>query len=188
MFKSAFVVSLVCMLGACATPMPVSLHLDSVQKAQRAFEGELKSVSVRTAPSHEQIGKVDWAFAAVSLMDSLHGAEVVITQQWKLALEDAVTQSLLFRDTATTKYSLYVDIQRIEMPSIMTADFDVAARYRLMNRETGEFAYSRTIENRGSATLDDALLANPRLRIALIRALKGNIELFVSDFKESVPQ
>lgn len=185
-------VCLVSVLTACATPVPLEFHIDTVQHSKGKLDADLRTVSVRTAPEGQRTGEVNWFKVENTIGNQFTltstGTGIPITRQWEVSLNDAMIQSLLFRESSPRKVSLFVEIQKVEMDGIATVDYDVAARYRLMDRETGVDVYSKVIESRGSALTGEAFVGAVRARLAFVRSVKANIESFLADIKATVLQ
>ncbi|BCB25724.1 hypothetical protein SKTS_06100 [Sulfurimicrobium lacus] len=161
-------------------------------QSKRKFDAELKTITVKTAPTNQRTGDVNWFRVENTIGDQFYqtstGTGVPITRQWETALNDALSQSLIFRDNAQRKISLIVEIQKVEMNGLATVDYDIAARYRLMDRETGVDAYSKTIESHGSAETSEAFVGAVRARLAFVRSVKTNIEQFLADLQTAMLQ
>ncbi len=189
MIKKLFLVFILILLTGCATPSPLEFHPDYLGKSSKKIQAELKSVSVRTAPKNLQTGEINWFRIENTIGDQFvqtsTGTGIPITKQWESALVDSLNEMLIFRDSASRKLSLTVDIQKIEMRGIAAIDFDVDARYRLIDRETGEDAYSKTIRSRGSASSNEAFVGAVRSRLAFVRSIKANIQQFLSDIQDN---
>ena len=175
------------LLGACATPpSPLEFHPEVITQSKIKMDAELRSISVKTAPT----GEVNWYRVENTIGDQFAqtstGTGIPVTRQWEVALSDALNQSLIFRDHATRTVSLIVEIQKIEMSGIATVDYDVTANYRLMDRNTGENAYAKTLESRGSAETGEAFVGAVRARLAFVRAVQANIEQFLADLEATL--
>ncbi len=189
MIKKIYLAFIVLILSGCATPSPLEFRPDYLGKSSKRIQAELKSVSVRTAPKNLQTGDVNWFKIENTIGDQFvqtsTGTGIPITKQWESALVDSLNEILIFRDSAARKLSLTVDIQKIEMRGLAAIDFDVDARYRLVDRETGEDAYSKTIRSRGSASSNEAFVGAVRSRLAFVRSIKANIQQFISDIQDN---
>lgn len=187
MIRTIIAICLLSLLTACATPVPLEFHPDMVQQSKRKLDAELRSISVKTAPPNQRMGDVNWFRVENTIGDQFiqtsTGTGIPITSQWEAALNDALVESLIFRDDAPRKVSLIVEIEKVEMSGLATVDYDVAARYRLMDRETGVDAYSKTIESRGSAATSEAFVGAVRARLAFVRSVKANIKQFLAELQ-----
>jgi hypothetical protein len=190
--KKLFLITIaVALLSGCATPPPLEFYPDNVNRSGKRIDADLRSISVRTAPEEQRTGELNWFFVENTIGDQFiqtsTGTGVPVTRQWEAALRDALDHTLLFREGSTRKVSLITEVQKIEMRGIATVDFDVAAKYRLMDRETGEDIYAETIESVGSATTsEDAFIGAVRARFAFVRAVKTNIRKFLMSLQNAV--
>lgn len=184
MLRTLMAVAMVAMLGACAAPAPLEFHPNNLQLAARRQPAEVRAVTVRTAPQAEQIGKVDWWELENTIGNQLvitsTGTGIPVTLAWESAIRLALDQTLIFPDNAPRKMSLVVDVQRVERIGLITVTYAVAARYRLLDRETGVEAYSQTIDTTGAAEVGEAYVGAVRARLAFVRAVQANIDRFLA--------
>ena len=170
--------------------MPLEFQPDNVFQSRKKLDAELKMISVKTAPLNQRIGDVNWFVVENVIGDQFQqtstGTGVPVTRQWEAALNDVLSQSLMFKDSSTRKVSLLVEVQKIEMIGLVSIDYDVAAKYRIMDRETGTDIYSKTIQSIGTAEPGEAFVGSVRARIAFVRAVKANIAKFLSDFQSTL--
>ena len=80
------------------------------------------------------------------------------------------------------RYRLDATLMQLERPYAgfaMTVTATIA--WRLVDGTTGAVVYSKTLKSLGSASLDDAVDNDPRLRIADQRAVRANLQQLVQD-------
>ena len=80
------------------------------------------------------------------------------------------------------RYRLDGTLQQLERPyagfaMTVTATID----WRLVDTTTGAVVYGKTLKTLGTATLEDAVDNDPRLRIADQRAVRANLQQLVQD-------
>lgn len=191
--KALITTALVVTIAGCATPPPIEFTPDSTPEANERINAELRGVSVRTAKEDEQVGEgVNWYqtenMVGHQFVVTSTGTGIPITKQWESALGASLNESLIFTDNPSKRVSLFVDVKQVEWSGMVTVAFDVLANYRLMDRATGDNLYEQDIHSKGSAATSEAFVGAVRSRIALVRAIKANIQTFLNSLNEQVPQ
>lgn len=192
-FWLAVLVTGLAVLAGCATPPPIEFTPDHIPYVRDRINAELRGVSVRTAKKEQQVGDgVDWyqtenmvghQFVATST-----GTGIPITKQWENALDTSLNESLIFMDNPAKRVSLFVDVKQVEWSGLATVSFDILASYRLMDRASGENLFTKDIHSKGSAKTGEAFVGAVRSRIALVRAIKANIQTFLEDLAAQAPE
>ena len=155
-------VALITTLGGCAS----SANKDAmVASGLPGLHQHDRSVSVRTAGG-----------AATTAMDSSNIAD----NDLKAAIEDSITQSKVFRTVVPGKdsdYDLAVAIVRLDKPMFgLTYTVDLETTWVLTKQSDRSIALKKAIQSTSTATFGDAAAAVTRLRLAVERAAKANIE------------
>lgn len=156
----------------------------AAREAIGLLDAELQSVSVRTAPEPQRTGAVDWS----RIESAIGGPEtsvasrngLPIKRQWAAVLGNSIHHRPLFRRHARRKLALTVEIQKVDMSGIAKVDFDLHARYRLTDCETGDDVFVRTIQSHGVAGPGEAFVGALRTRLAFARSIQANIAGFIS--------
>lgn len=161
------------LLGACTQGVPpLNFSVPNVQASPRKVLAEVKSITVVLARADEQ----ETVFQP---------GQETLTPLWKTALEEALNNSAVFQDEATTKVSVAVKILRVEIPGVgLTFPVTTAALYQVVNRQSGAVLYSERIETIGTTPVNFAFLGIARARESVNRSVQANIARFI----ESVPR
>ncbi|OSZ41974.1 hypothetical protein BVZ31_07490 [Alcaligenes faecalis] len=180
-------------LAGCASPPPIEFNPQQVSIAREKIDVELRNVAVRTAPEEKQTGNgVNWHHIENGIGDqflvSSTGTGVPITRQWEVALDSALSESLMFTDNPEQRVSLVVEVKEIDYSGLATVSMEVFANYRLMDRRTGKNLYVQDIRSLGEARAGEAFIGAVRSRIAFVRAVRANIEAFLASLEEQAPQ
>ncbi len=162
------------MLGACAPALPpLNFTPPNVALAQHRHEAALVSTSVTIAPKSEAKGPIDIA-----------GAESNVSQLWKAALDDALLRMAMFRDSATTKLSLIVRILKLDAPGMgVTMITDTAARYELIDRDSGGLVFAADIDSQGRVGMGENFVGVVRARDSASRSVQNNIAQFLQQLE-----
>lgn len=136
----------------------VAANLQTLKKHER-------SVSVRTAGGAE-----------TTAMDSSNIADADL----KAAIEESIIQSRLFQSVVQGKdgdYDLAVSIVRLDKPIFgLTFTVDMEATWVLVKQSDKSIVLKKSIQSTSTASFSDAAAAVTRLRLAVERAAKANIE------------
>jgi hypothetical protein len=172
--------------SGCATPSPLEFQPSRFDKSKKQINAELKSLAVRTAPREMQTTGVNWHLVENTIGDQFSqtstGTGIPVIRQWESALNNSLNELLLFKDSADIKFSITVDILGVDLSGVVTCTTNISALYKIMNRNTGEYVYSKVIQSSGSAETSEALVGNIRVRLGFVRAVTKNIQLFIDDF------
>ena len=153
---------LVLNLAGCASSANkdamVAGNLQTLKKHER-------SVAVRTSGGAE-----------TGAMDSSNVADADL----KAAIEESIVQSKLFKSVVQGKdgdYDLAVSIVRLEKPVFgLTFTVNMEATWVLVKQSDKSVVLKKSIQSTSTATFSDAAAAVTRLRLAVERAAKANIE------------
>ncbi len=156
-------------LGACATPA-----------SYRAMVPETQPGLV-PAPAPAYRNAITVGSVAIGQDTATPWRSAVGPDQVRDALVETLAVSQLGQPN-NGRYRLDVLLLQLEKPFAgfaMTVTATMA--YRMINVATGAVVYERTLKGLGTATLNDAIDNNNRLRIADQRAIRANIEQMVLD-------
>lgn len=162
------VATLAGMLGACTqNTRPMNFSVGEVNAAQRRQDAELKTISMTTAPPGEAAGKI----API--------ADLAIPA-WKVALEDAIDRSAIFRDDATRKLTLNVKVTQLDTPSVgLDMRTTTTARYELIDRATRATLFISDVSTTGLVPAGYAFAGAERAWESMNRAVRDNIQQFL---------
>jgi hypothetical protein len=133
----------------------------------------LKSTVVTLASSSEQDGPMP--------PDSS-----LIVPVWQSALEDAVDRAAVFEDPAPYSVNLECKILKINLPLFgLTMETDVAARYQITDRSTGNVLFDMVIDTKGDVPLSYALIGVVREKESADLAVQNNIAAFLDRIQNS---
>ena len=166
--RRSAVLLFVLLLGACTQGVPpLNFSVPNVQASARKVPAEVKSITVALARAQEQ-------------ETIFQPGQETLTPIWKTALEEALNNSAIFQDDASTKVSVAVKILKIDVPALgVTFPVTTAALYQVVNRQTGAVLYSERIETVGTVPSDFAFLGLARARESVNRSVQANIARFV---------
>jgi hypothetical protein len=169
--RSAALAAVVVSLGACAS----------------AAKPELMSLTAATATAKPATADHK-AYHAMSVQQVQGGNETnpmwasdVSNPDFQKALETSLRAfDYLVMDGGMSKYKVTASIVDVQKP-LMGLDLSVTmkVRYSVLN-EQGVVAFDDTIGATGTATMGEAFAAVERLRIAIEKAAKANIEAFLT--------
>ncbi|QEW07889.1 hypothetical protein [Nitrincola iocasae] len=113
---------------------------------------------------------------------NLVGTSQVSNISLTLALQESLRHVRLFAKSNMGKYYLIAHMVELEQPLTGTS-MTVTPRihYTVIDRETGQTIYNRTITTPYTAAFSDALSGASRLRLANEGAIRVNIEALVND-------
>ncbi|MCC4587071.1 lipoprotein [Xanthomonas sp. NCPPB 1067] len=155
-------------LAGCASNPPMNFSVPNVGVASKKVDAELKSLTVTLARPDEKTGELPaWA-------------EGQIPTLWQSALVEAVNRMVIFRDDAPRKVSLSVKVLKLDVPSFgASMTTDSAARYELIDRETGAIIYTQDIAASGTVPAGYAFAGVIRARESVNRSVQNNIAQFL---------
>lgn len=180
--KFLSIAAMAIVMTGCATQAPT---LDFVPRdvlpTGQKIDYELKSISVSVAKEDERVGETQ-----VGLFGNQY--ESAFRQSFKDSLEEAITKSAIFNDISNKKLGLSAKVMQFETPGFSSGfETSFVVRYQLLDRSTGKLVFTRDIRSKGSVPFDYAFLGAIRYTEARNRAVRTNIEQFVSslgEFKE----
>lgn len=168
--KLGLVSTMLALLGACAQPVTPS-----------AMVPDVAGISVGPTSAYRgaiSVGQVSGGHPTSSLG---------VSQVSDADLRDALVRTLMDAGLGQTgghtgggRFQLDAVLQRLEQPFAgfaMTVSATIA--YRLTEVATGRMVYDNTITTPATATLDDAIDGNVRLKIANERAVRANLRQLV---------
>lgn len=170
-------------LSSCATREPLEFNLANITPTQHRLNYELRSISIKTNPAGAPTGDVDWVRVESVAGVASTGTGIPVTRQWEVALSDALVRSLAFTDKAQRTATLFVDIEKIKYSGFGTTHWDVAASYSILDRGTGETIFSSNVRSEGKAGTNEAFAGDVRGRLALVRAIRANIQIFMESLE-----
>ena len=151
--------------GACASPASYTAMVPEIPPGQTAGATLRNAVAVGAVTIGQDTG-TPWTSA-------------VRPEQVQQALVQALANNQL--GAANGRYRLDAVLLQLERPFAgfaMTVTATIAYR---MTDANGTVVYTRTLKGLGTATLDDAIDNNNRLRIADQRAIRANIQQMILD-------
>lgn len=181
MKKFLALLSIVSFLTAC-TPT-FNFSLPEVAPAHHKMNADLKDVVI--VP--DEPGSVQPAMVIHST-ELLKGDDQELIPAWGLALRDAVDRSKVFDKWAKKKVSLYLTIHEVDVPC-MAIDFTtkVSATYKLVDNGTDATLFSDTVKTEATVPSSYAFRGYVRAVESITRAVKKNIETFLSHLKNYKP-
>lgn len=166
LFRLSLVTAALALLGGCAQPVTPS-----------AMVPDVTGISVGPTSPYRgaiSVGQVSGGHPTSSLG---------VSQVSDADLRDALVRTLMdagLGQTGGGRFQLDAVLQRLEQPFAgfaMTVSATIA--YRLTEVATGRVAYDNTITTPATATLNDAIDGNVRLKIANERAVRANLRQLV---------
>ena len=151
-------------VAACSPP-PLQFVPANVSISQHKIDAALVSTVVTLAPKAEAKGKVDIA-----------GSEADVTELWKSALDDTLLRTAVFRDSSPRRLTLTVKILKLSKTGVLGFGVDSAAKYELIDRNTGDVVYSKEVDSVGRAS---DYVGVDRVRKAVSRSVQENITEFL---------
>ncbi len=161
--------AMVLLLSGCATFLaPLNFSVPNVGLSQKKIDADMKSLIVTIARPDEKTGDIPAAIA------------VTFPQLWQTALTESINRMAIFQDDATKKINLSVKILKLEVPTAgASMTTDVAARYEIMDRKTGDMIFAQDISSSGVVPFDYAFKGLVRARESINRAIQNNITQFL---------
>lgn len=108
------------------------------------------------------------------------GDDTIADADMKAAIEDAVTQSRLFKSITqgnASDYALSVSVTSMQKPLFgATFTVEMETAWSLTKLSDRSVVLRKAVKSSGTATMGDALAAITRVRMAAERATKANIE------------
>ncbi len=155
-------------LASCASNPPINFSVPNVGVTTHKVDAELKSLTVTLARPDEKTGDMPaWAEGQVPAL-------------WQSALVEAINRMAIFRDDAPRKVSLSVKVLKLDVPSFgASMTTDTAARYELIDRETGAIIYTQDISASGVVPAGYAFAGVIRARESVNRSVQNNITEFL---------
>ena len=171
--KAAALAALTMLAGCASVPAfnvsPANIGLSAVK-----HNAALVSTTVTVAGKGEATGRI------------YPGTETGIVPLWKTALEDSLVRMAMFRDDAPMRLSLVVKILRFEIPGAgITMITHTAARYELIDRNTGAVVYATEINTDGRSPAGDNFMASIRARISAANSIQNNIADFLKQLESA---
>lgn len=147
---------------------PLNFSVPNVGVSETRLDAELKSITVTLARPDEKTGQLPAE------------AQHEVPQMWQTALVEALNRMAIFNDNSTRKLSLSVKVLKIDVPEFgagMTTE--TAARYEIIDRETGGIVYTQDISSNGVVPFDYAFVGAIRARESVSRSVQNNISQFL---------
>lgn len=157
-------------LGACAPPATYT-----------SMVPELATAELGPGPASSYRGAITVAPVSIGTDTSVPWTSQIGSAEF----QEALVRTLMLANLASTqsgRFRLEAILLRFERPwagFAMTVAASVA--YRLTEMSTGAVVYQETRTSLGTATLNDAIMNENRLRIAQERALRANLRKLVED-------
>lgn len=165
-FRFGLMTTVLVLLGACAQPVTPSAMVPDV-------------TGISTGPASVYRGAI-----GVGQVSGGHPTSSLgVSQVSDADLRDALVRTLMeagLGQTSGSRFQLDATLQRLEQPFAgfaMTVTATIA--YRLTEVATGRVVYDNTITTPATATLDDAIDGNARLKIANERAVRANLRQLI---------
>jgi hypothetical protein len=162
------------LVGACAPPASYSAMVAAAPPGQALAPGYRNAITVGSVTLGRDMG-TPWTSA-------------VSPDQ----VQQAVVQTLAvagFGQVANGRFRLDGQLLTLSRPYAGFAMTVVATiAWRLTDTTNGAVVYDRTLQGLGTASLDDAIDNNNRLRIADQRAVRANLQLLVQDLSALPPR
>jgi len=145
--------------------------------ASSANKEAMVASDLQTLKKHDRSVSVHTGGGAeTSAMDSSNISDVDL----KAAIEESIVQSKLFKSVVQGKdgdYDLAVSIVRLEKPMFgLTFTVNMEATWVLVKQSDKSIALKKSIQSTSTASFGDAAVGVTRLRLAVERAAKANIE------------
>lgn len=167
--KIAFVAFIAAiLLSSCGSIPPLNFSVPNVGVSNKKIDAEMKSMTITIARPDEKTGALP------------AGMENNVPQLWQTALTESLNRMVIFRDDAAMKVNLSVKILKLEVPGggfSMTTN--AAARYELIDRNTGGIIFAQDISSSGTTPADFAFAGIARIRESINRAVQNNITQFL---------
>ena len=155
-------------LSGCAALPPLNFSVPNVGVSDTRIDAELKSITVTLARPDEKTGQLP--------ADAQHE----VPQMWQTALIEAMNRMAIFRDDAPKKLSLSVKVLKLDVPEFgASMHTDSAARYELIDRETGGIIFTQDIAATGEVPFNYAFAGVTRARESISRSVQNNITQFL---------
>jgi|TARA_B100000315_G_scaffold102271_1_gene93798 ABC-type phosphate/phosphonate transport system substrate-binding protein len=160
------------LITSCTTIPPLDFTIPNVYISDNRQDAELKSLTVGFAPKEQQT--------------VVQQTNATLPPIWKEALEDAINRSLIFTDDASKKVNISARIFEVNPPEIGLAMTTwVGALYEVIDRSNGEVLVSEKIRTSGTVELSFAFEGMIRARESVNRAVRANIQEFISVLEKS---
>ena len=170
------------LLSACASVPPLNFtpNDDDIQiKKARTINAEVKTITVSSAKSNEQIGKIQVGFGGNQYESSLK-------ETLKSSLEESLIKSKLFKDDSENKLSLLVKIMKLESPDGgLNFKTYTTIRYKLIERKNGHTVYDKLITSTGEIPFNYSVLGIARFHEARNISMRNNIKNFINDINSN---
>ena len=158
-------------LVGCLAP-PLQFVPPDVGISQSKLDAALVSTVVTIAAKSEMRGKVQVA-----------GAEADVTSLWKSALDDTLLRTAILRGTSSPRrVTLAVKVLQLSQSGMLGYGFNSAAKYELIDRNTGQTIFTKVVEAHGHAK---DYVGVSRVRNAASRSVQENIMNFVHELQSA---
>jgi len=170
--RAGVAIAALMLLGGCAAAPPINFSPPNIGLSAVKHNAALVSTTVTIAGRSEAQGKI------------IAGGEAVIPTMWKTALEDALVRMAIFRDDAPVRLALVVKILQFEAPTMgLTMVTHTAARYELIDRNSGAIVYTTDVRTDGRSPVGDDFMGANRARISISTSVQNNIADFLKQLE-----
>lgn len=161
------VVFAVALLSGCGSlSAPLSFSVPNVGISEKKIDAELRSTTVTIARPEEQTGNIDINYS--------------ITSIWQTGLTEALNRMVIFKDEATMKVNLSIKVLKFSVPyGGFTRTTDVAARYEIIDRNSGAIVLTQDISSSGTPPDGFAFPGVAVMVESINRAVQNNIAQFL---------
>ncbi len=161
-------------LFGCGAPLgPYNFSASNLGISKKKIDADIRSTTVSFASPDEKTG-------------DLSGGWEEIAPLWQSALIEALNKKAIFRDDASRKVNIVVKILKIDLPTAgASITVDIAARYELLDRKTGETIFIQDISSSGTTPFGYSLSAINRSRESINRAVQNNIKQFLITLEQT---
>jgi hypothetical protein len=157
----------------------LSFNVPDVSPAKSRVDAEVKSINVRLAPPERRTKDIK---ATLFENPEFGGATgTAITDQWKLAIQDALDRKLFFRDDGSHKLTLSVEILSLTAPPVSLDRFtETDARYELTDRSSGTIVWEMTVHSEAKTSVSEVTYGVHGLRASTNKMIQNNIAEFLT--------
>jgi len=171
MKNNIFICALIAIITGCATPAAVDqMYARKIDTAKIDKQTELKNnLSVKSVTGGESTNPL-WV-------------SKIGNDNFKASLEQSLKQAqLLAVDNQQGKYLLEVNLVSVDQPMIgLDLKVTTTVAYSLLEKNTGQKVFYKTITTPYTATFSDAPLAFVRLKVANEGSARENIENIIDE-------
>ena len=172
-------VVLMSFLSACASVPPLDFTPSDVLPTGKKIDAGIKDISISFAKPSESLGEIQVGFGG-------NQYESAFKSSFEDALQEALIKSAIFSDYAKRKVLIVAKVMQLESPMAgISFETEMIVKYDLLDTSTGKILFTRNIPSTGSVKMSHSLLGATRMTEARNRAVRSNIESFISSLGEA---